>query len=914
MLRTNPARESDVLDFDDAVRDELSSDDNVHLESELEEEDLLGAIAQAKRAKSLLAANTTRVRQKQAAHRASAAARRAEEEQALGITQEAEEIERKANRSREEVSADAQRRWRKLRAAVKAANAFGKGGLEALISRNVKEASETDDERKYAAAVAASLLAKRARSKADLVIASSKDTPHYVAARHGWVPTAVSPRGISAKRSMIHDLEATLESKRIDEADKPVFTEEETSLHQQLRDLSAARKASGLPKLKPQDADSVAEQLGVDPERVRALLQRQRRPSIQPVEQALPKRFRNVKFRVAARVALNIAKQKQESPTTPASSDEALFPDSTTESPLTTEAPQTPEKREYVWHTVMGVISELALSLKTNVTEATWFSTIVLGAIFLAALSTIIGAYSRQLNESGNGNVVLVFTIIDEVVLWLFVIEAILKFLAEMPRFWKYFLDMSNILDFVIVVFSFPQTIPDADTGMVRVLRLLRILRLVRVLPGLRRLVKSLANALSTLAYVGGFLLLMLYTWAVAGAILLGPNDPAHWNGVHISAITLYARSLLMDDWADVMDTALYGCDSPKSVYTGGIGGTSRDGFPAVCTTPIESPVSGTILFLSWELLGTFVGLNLVVGSIVQSVAELDQAGPGSGSAAVIEVLKCDDLEAADLLGTSDPYVTVSACHPDGTVSTQFDATAGTGVSQTRKKSRTKIKFRTLNPRWANERFLFQPLEETGPIVRLCVFDFDRIGTDDPLGEAQIDMRLVPENQPLELTLPLLEASTGTITVRVERKLASGELALDELSPEDRLISLTKMAEAKWDAIRWELSAAAANRKRLRAKALKLHVQSLKRLSGLVSALALAKQHVASSHVSVPEGNSARDAKVSVDREIRGWVRARAESDKSVRWFHVEPPKAPGSPSRLVGDRRWLEGVSSGHE
>lgn len=82
-------------------------------------------------------------------------------------------------------------------------------------------------------------------------------------------------------------------------------------------------------------------------------------------------------------------------------------------------------------------------------------------------------------------------------------------------------------------------------------------------------------------------------------------------------------------------------------------------------------------------------------------------------------IKKGKELPAKDLSGTSDPYVRVTLL-PD-------------------KKHRleTKIKRRTLNPRW-NETFYFEgfPVQKLqSRILHLHVFDYDRFSRDDSIGE-----------------------------------------------------------------------------------------------------------------------------------------------------------------------------------
>jgi synaptotagmin-7 len=84
-----------------------------------------------------------------------------------------------------------------------------------------------------------------------------------------------------------------------------------------------------------------------------------------------------------------------------------------------------------------------------------------------------------------------------------------------------------------------------------------------------------------------------------------------------------------------------------------------------------------------------------------------------------LSFFKGKELPAKDLSGTSDPYVRVTLL-PD-------------------KKHRleTKIKRRTLNPRW-NETFYFEgfPVQKLqSRILHLHVFDYDRFSRDDSIGE-----------------------------------------------------------------------------------------------------------------------------------------------------------------------------------
>lgn len=97
------------------------------------------------------------------------------------------------------------------------------------------------------------------------------------------------------------------------------------------------------------------------------------------------------------------------------------------------------------------------------------------------------------------------------------------------------------------------------------------------------------------------------------------------------------------------------------------------------------------------------------------------------------------DLPAKDLSGTSDPYVRVTLL-PD-------------------KKHRleTKIKRRTLNPRW-NETFYFEgfPIQKLqSRVLHLHVFDYDRFSRDDSIGEVFLPLCQVSSKRSKNEQFPL---------------------------------------------------------------------------------------------------------------------------------------------------------------
>ena len=126
----------------------------------------------------------------------------------------------------------------------------------------------------------------------------------------------------------------------------------------------------------------------------------------------------------------------------------------------------------------------------------------------------------------------------------------------------------------------------------------------------------------------------------------------------------------------------------------------------------------------------------------------LDISGvmPGPGVAKV-KVNKAKDLAKADVIGKSDPYVTISS-------------------GSDRKKS--KVVKNNQNPEWNFEVDI--PVDDTSPKdIKIEVFDSDRFGKDKPLGNASIDIQELANNEPLdEVWIPLQGSKNGQIQVSAE--------------------------------------------------------------------------------------------------------------------------------------------------
>ena len=194
-----------------------------------------------------------------------------------------------------------------------------------------------------------------------------------------------------------------------------------------------------------------------------------------------------------------------------------------------------------------------------------------------------------------------------------------------------YFADAWCRLDFFLVLTTaldqlvgewLASVLPVPPT-MLRVLRVLRILRILRLLKdkrakGLRDLLMTLVLSFPSLVNVGSLLALLLFMYAVLGVQLFtfvqhgDPFDDDRNFDTFGNALLLLFQALTGDDWAALM----HGCmitpgDSGCTLAAGDCGSSAAIAY-----------------FVSFQFLGSFVLLNLVVAVILENFTSLGHVNP----------------------------------------------------------------------------------------------------------------------------------------------------------------------------------------------------------------------------------------------------------------------------------------------
>ena len=235
------------------------------------------------------------------------------------------------------------------------------------------------------------------------------------------------------------------------------------------------------------------------------------------------------------------------------------------------------------------------------------FQNFITGIIVLAGVVVGLETHPPLIEQYGT-----ILHIINDLILWIFVVEVIIKVGAEGRRPWRYFLDPWNVFDFIIVAICF-MPVNAQYVAVLRLARLLRVLKLVRALPKLQVLVSALLKSIPSMGYVALLLGMLFYVYSVAAVFLFGGNDPVHFGNLAIAMLSLF-RVVTGEDWTDVMYIQMWGCDQ-----------YGYDGMMELCTQPMSYPVFGALFFVSFMLLGAMVILNLFIGVIMSGMDEAEK-------------------------------------------------------------------------------------------------------------------------------------------------------------------------------------------------------------------------------------------------------------------------------------------------
>ena len=181
----------------------------------------------------------------------------------------------------------------------------------------------------------------------------------------------------------------------------------------------------------------------------------------------------------------------------------------------------------------------------------------------------------------------------NQIILAVFILEALLKMLAFAPRADRYFRDGWNVFDFLIIAFALIPATGEFAT-IARLARLLRALRLISAVKELRLIVAALVRSIPSVTHVLILMSIIVYIYAIIGYQLYHEHDPTHWRSLGVSVLTLF-NIITLEGWTVVMDNAM------------------------------QLHPWSWIYFVSYVIIATFVVINLFVAIIINQLDDAER-------------------------------------------------------------------------------------------------------------------------------------------------------------------------------------------------------------------------------------------------------------------------------------------------
>ncbi len=253
-----------------------------------------------------------------------------------------------------------------------------------------------------------------------------------------------------------------------------------------------------------------------------------------------------------------------------------------------------------------------------DIVESSLFNNGVTITIVLAGLNVGIQTYpGMDTNQY--------IAVLDYLILAIFTIELLLKFIMEGFRFWRFFIGPEwawNNFDTAIVLLSYPiwGLEGGSSIALLRLVRLARLGKLIKKIPALNMIINGLAGGLSSITYIMILLFLVFYLYGVIGFYSFAANDPFHFGTLPLSMITLF-RMATLENWGDIMFLNIYGCDVYPDMYVDPANETSENSI-LWCRYPSENWSIGPLYFVSFIVVAALVMLSLFIGAVTISMTE----------------------------------------------------------------------------------------------------------------------------------------------------------------------------------------------------------------------------------------------------------------------------------------------------
>ena len=183
--------------------------------------------------------------------------------------------------------------------------------------------------------------------------------------------------------------------------------------------------------------------------------------------------------------------------------------------------------------------------------QAGWsgrFQELLESARFQHTITVLIVANAITLGLETSGAIVAIagrwLTIVDNVLLAIFVLELVLKLCVYRTRFHR---DPWNLFDFTVIGIALVPSV--GSFSVLRALRVLRVMRLISAVPSMRRVVGALLHAIPGMGSIVALLAVIFYVFSVMATKLFGAAFPDWFGSVGLSAYTLF-QIMTLESWS----------------------------------------------------------------------------------------------------------------------------------------------------------------------------------------------------------------------------------------------------------------------------------------------------------------------------------------------------------------------------
>ena len=221
-----------------------------------------------------------------------------------------------------------------------------------------------------------------------------------------------------------------------------------------------------------------------------------------------------------------------------------------------------------------------------KIVKSKFFSSFILAVVLVNSIALGLLTSPVVIEKTGR-----LFTVIDKVCLYIFVVETVLKLIVYKK---EYFSRGWNWFDFIIVFCSIIANFEVLSSF--RVLRIVRVFRALKFISGIRRLqiiVSAVGHSLPSIGWTSLLMLLVYYVFSVVGTMLFAERFPEWFGSIPKTMYSLF-QVMTLDAWSMEM-----------------------------CRPMMETYPFAWIYFIPFVVISAFIILNIVVGIVVNSINEV---------------------------------------------------------------------------------------------------------------------------------------------------------------------------------------------------------------------------------------------------------------------------------------------------